>query len=196
MLLSAALTTDELLQAPPSLESSGKEGRAQLRQTYQRFISSNSDLLTLSNVLGHFFRETRSLRAGRFSMTGALKAAVKDFAASNCLRAKSLYDAVCFVMLVLKVCALIFDAAANDKLLRRLDDYANVKGADEQQVTEVLVTNSAERLARKTLVYDELNRPKVLFETVDFQRARLSRGSFVSRTAEFFVYKHAFEAEQ
>lgn len=195
LLLAAALVTDELF--PTDIHSSGVES-GQLfrdhREQYKQFLNNNSDLLVLSNIFGFFFKDAGLLSMTRFTTMGFLKGRLNQFCQTHKINQKAFSDGIAFLLQVFKICKLIFDVKTNQEIINHLDSFAPLKSRDEQTMLDIIVTNSSEKCAKKVVLFNEQNKAKVVFETLDFQQARLFNTSFISKSSEFYVYKNVFEA--
>ena len=129
-------------------------------------------------------------------MNPFLKNSIKAYSNESRIRSKCFYDAICFILLVLKICNLIFDDSTIAELLHRLNNYSNLKGKEEQKLIDILVANFSDKIARKIIVYDDKKKPKMIFETIDFQKTRLFHNCFIGKNSEFYIYKNLFESNE
>lgn len=156
----------------------------------------SSDLISLSNVFGLFFKESYQVQNDQFTATNKFKRQVQLFSVSNKLNSKVLFDSLCFALQILKISKFIFDSSIFTELVSTLNKYEFPAKSETHALVDIIVQNSIDKCAKKQIIYTTNNMPKVVFETVDFHQTRLYNSSFVDKNAEFYVYKSVFQTEE
>lgn len=191
-----AFVADELIPMDREAEDGRHfaESQKALKEKYKRFISSQSDLVTLANIFGEFFATLFPVSRNNLLPSVLFKRKIREFAGRETLNGKVLLDALSFTLQVLKIGLFIFDQPTFAGVCQYLNGFQRVEAAAEKQVVDIVVQSSADKCAKKRVVFTQAGLPKAVFETLDFQRARLFLTSFIDKKAEFYVYKNIFLA--
>jgi hypothetical protein len=196
VLLVTSFVADELLPMDRAAED-GKhfsETQKSLKEKYKRYVSSQSDLVTIVNIFGEFFATSFPISGNNLLPSLLFKKRIREFAIRESLNGKVLLDALSFALQVLKIGLFIFDQQTFASICGYLNGFQKVDSATEKRVVDIIVQSSADKCAKKRIVFTQTGLPKALFETLDFQRGRLFVSSFVDKKAEFYVYKNIFRA--
>lgn len=195
LLLSGALIADELFVVEGELNIQSRNAIAEFKQQYKKFINSNSDLLTISNIFGEFFKgkQIRNLFGATANLKSKLNDELAKFCAENKIAMKPFAEATAFVFQILQILSLMFDRECVDNLFVSLQDKSELDFREENVLIEIIVSNFIQNVAKKLITCDENNRQRVRYETLDYKSAKLFYKSFINHSGQFFVYKNVFQ---
>ncbi len=198
LLLAASLITDELFASSNGVNMNNRQEVGQFREQYQHFMNSNSDLLTIVNIFADFFKGKKMQEHFRSlsNLKSLLKKDVSLFCSENNIALKPFTEAITFIFQILQIFCFIFDSEVIDELFRRLQFNKKLDFSEENILIEIIVSNFIKNAARKVISFDEKDKQKISYETLDYKSAKLFYKSFVNRSGQYFVYKNVFQIEE